>query len=63
LGEVCEYCKVPLHYEAHDAQHKIKEWNESVFQAAKEKSMQEFEKRLPKKSKKKEDNGWSSLPM
>ena len=45
----------PMHY----GYHRIKTWNDDVFAAARRKSEEEFEKRLPKKKEKQ----WTSLDI
>lgn len=47
----------PLHY----GWHKIKMWNADVFDRSRQKAMQEFESRLPKK--KKQEQTWKSLDI
>jgi hypothetical protein len=59
LDSYCR-CGVALEDPIHYGWHKIKTWNDQVFAAARQKSMDEFEKRLPKK-KDKEEIKWSSL--
>jgi hypothetical protein len=45
----------------HSGYHRIKNWNDSVFAKAKEKAMEDFEKRLPKQKKK--ETKWTSLDI
>ncbi len=47
----------PLHY----GFHRIKNWNEGVFEAARLKAQKDFEKRLPKKEEK--EVSWKSLDV
>jgi hypothetical protein len=48
---------------AHDGWHRIKEWNEAVWKDARQKSMDDFDKRLSKEEKRqaKKEKAWKPL--
>ena len=65
-GDWCS-CGLATNDPMHDGWHRIVEWNEGVFRDARQKAMDEFEKRVnpqPKqKSKKRErSKNWVPLP-